>query len=154
MADRPEAPPEAALIAAATRRSGLSVRQAAKQAGISEGWWRQIVKGYQSLSGGGFGPVRGPAETVARMAQVVGVTAEDLVGAHRPDAAEELRRLPSRADDECQEASRTEYPADPRERIIAAALEGLTPDEQEQVLRNVERHLRLVARRGGRGRAV
>ncbi len=33
----------------------LSVREAARRAGISEGWWRQVVKGYQSLSGGGVG---------------------------------------------------------------------------------------------------
>lgn len=75
-------------------RPKLSVREAARRAGISEGWWRQIVNGWQPVSGGGGAPVRGPAPTVARMAQIVGVTPEELATTgERPDAAEELRIL-------------------------------------------------------------
>lgn len=81
----------------AAMRPKMSVRKAAEKAGISEGRWRQIVKGYQATSGGRI-PVIGPAETVARMAVVVGVTAEELSAAGRPDAgaelATELERFP------------------------------------------------------------
>jgi hypothetical protein len=93
MSDRPEQPPEGRLIAMALKRSKLSGRKAANRAGMSEGRWRQIVSGYQTISQGVYAPVHGPAETVARMAQVVGVTPEELDDADRPDAAEELRHL-------------------------------------------------------------
>ncbi|MFY9889494.1 MAG: helix-turn-helix transcriptional regulator, partial [Streptosporangiaceae bacterium] len=65
MADRPEPPPWGTLIAAALRRAGLSAREAARRAGISEGRWRQITGGYQVVSPGVYAPVRGPAGTVA-----------------------------------------------------------------------------------------
>lgn len=87
--------PESVLIEAARHDARLSVREAARRAGISDGWWRQIAKGFQTLSGGGTGSVRGPAETVAKMARVVAVTPEQLKDAGRPDAAEELERLSS-----------------------------------------------------------
>lgn len=109
----PERPPEGALIDQARKARKLSVRAAAKEVGISEGWWRQIVLGYQSLSGGGKGSVRGPADTVARMAAVVGVTPDQLEQAGRADAAEKLR--------EGFEAVRTEddfAPRDDNERKI------------------------------------
>ena len=92
MNGHPEPPPEGALIEAARREAGLSVREAARRAGISEGWWRQVVKGYQSMAGGGHGPVHAPADTVAKMAAVVGVTPEQMKGeGQRPDAAEAIR---------------------------------------------------------------
>ncbi|HZR50057.1 MAG TPA: helix-turn-helix transcriptional regulator [Streptosporangiaceae bacterium] len=94
---RPEPPPEGVLIAAALKDARISVREAARRAGISEGWWRQVVNGYQSLSGGAYGTVRAPAETLARMAQAAGVTADDLTAAGRADAAAELDRLGSGA---------------------------------------------------------
>jgi hypothetical protein len=89
----PEPPPEGVLIESARRDAKLSVREAARRAGISEGWWRQVVKGYQSLSGGSFGTVRDvPADTVAKMAKAAGVTPEQLEGeGRRPDAAKILR---------------------------------------------------------------
>ena len=89
----PEPPPEGVLIESARRDAKLSVREAARRAGISEGWWRQVVKGYQSLSGGSFGAVRAvPAETVAKMARAAGVTPEQMEGeGRRPDAAKILR---------------------------------------------------------------
>lgn len=99
MSERPAPPPEGALIAQALEnlRPKLSVRAAAPRAGIGEARWRQIVKGYTTVSGTNV-PVHGPAETVARMAQVVGVTPEQLAEAGREDAAEELRRLPALPD--------------------------------------------------------
>lgn len=88
------------MIAAALKRAGISVREAARRAGISEGWWRQIVKGYQSLSGGGYGPIRGPAETVGRMAFIARVPHHRLVEAGRPDAAIFLNQLIREAEEE------------------------------------------------------
>lgn len=93
MSEHPDQLPEGALIADALKRSRLSARKAAERAGMSEGRWRQIVKGYQTVSAGVTAPVRGPAETVARMAHVVGVTPEQLEEAGREDAAAELRAL-------------------------------------------------------------
>lgn len=93
MSDRPEQRPEGRLIALAQKRARISQREAAKRAGISEARWRNIVSGYQTISAGVYAPVRGPADTVARMAQAVDVTAEQLTAADRADAAEVLQFL-------------------------------------------------------------
>jgi hypothetical protein len=87
MPERPAPPPWGALITTALAREGLSVREAARRAGLSEGRWRQITGGYQIVSPGVYASVRGPAATLARMARVVGVTAEQLSEAGRDDAA-------------------------------------------------------------------
>jgi transcriptional regulator with XRE-family HTH domain len=94
MTTKPGPQPEGKLITDARKRARLSGREAAKRAGISEGRWRQIVNGYMVVTKGVYSPVVGaPADTVARMAQSVDVTPEQLVAAHRADAAEELRKL-------------------------------------------------------------
>lgn len=93
MNERPDQPDEGRLIGLAQKRSTLSARKAAAAAGLSEGRWRQIVSGYQTVSAGVYAPVRAPAETLARMAKVVGVTPEQLEQAGRPDAADELRAI-------------------------------------------------------------
>lgn len=93
MSEHAGPPPEGALIIAALKRRRLSARAAAPQAGISETRWRQITSGYQTVSGQRI-PVRAPDDTLARMAQVAGVTPEQLTDADRPEAAEELRGLP------------------------------------------------------------
>jgi transcriptional regulator with XRE-family HTH domain len=92
MVDRPQPPPWGALIAAALKRAGLSAREAARRAGISEGRWRQITGGYQVVSPGVYAQVRGPAATLAKMAAVAGVTPAELRLAGREDAAAELAR--------------------------------------------------------------
>jgi transcriptional regulator with XRE-family HTH domain len=89
----PVPPQESALIEGARSDARISVREAARRAGISEGWWRQIAKGFQTLSGGASGPVRGPDETIARMAKSVGVTPDQLTGAGRDGAARELEEI-------------------------------------------------------------
>lgn len=91
----PEPPPEGVLIEQARNQAKLSVREAARRAGISEGWWRQVAKGYQSLSGGAFGIVRDvPADTVAKMAKAAGVKPEQMeTEGRRPDAARILREI-------------------------------------------------------------
>ena len=94
---RPDPTPWGAAIAAACRQDGRSARAAARQAGISEGRWRQITGGYQVVSAGVYAPVRGPAGTLARMATVVGVTASQLRQADRDDAAQVLDAAPAAA---------------------------------------------------------
>ncbi|HXW47130.1 MAG TPA: hypothetical protein VEL03_20220 [Streptosporangiaceae bacterium] len=90
MTERPEPPPWGALITASLARQGISAREAARRAGLSEGRWRQITGGYQVVSPGVYAHVRGPAATVAKMAAVAGVTAAQLRAAGRDDAADAL----------------------------------------------------------------
>ena len=78
MNERPAQPPEGKLIAAATERAGLSIREASRRAGISYGRWRQITTGVQHVSPGEFAAVRAPARTLAKMAAVVGITPEQM----------------------------------------------------------------------------
>jgi hypothetical protein len=87
-------PPEGRLIedARARVRPKLSIIQAAQRAGISDSRWRQITSGYMYVAGKRT-PTVGPADTVARMAHVVGVSADQLRKAGREDAAEELERI-------------------------------------------------------------
>lgn len=98
MEQRPEQPPEGRLIADAAERLDLSIREAARRAGISYGRWRQIVTGYQNVSPGSFATVHAPARTLAKMAAVVGITPEQMeTEGQRPDAAEAMRQqVPSR----------------------------------------------------------
>lgn len=127
--DNEAPPPEGELITTALKRirPKLSVREAARRAGISEGWWRQVVRGYQPLKGGGRAPMTGSAETVAAMAQVVGVTPEQLEAASRTDAAEELRAMAAHSGDVM---NRAEAMMDENERLIAEIL-ALPPREQQ-----------------------
>lgn len=85
--------PEGRLIADAARVKRLTGRQAARMAGISDARWRQIVNGYVSVGAGQAVAVVGPAETLARMARVVGVTPDQLRKAGRSDAADLLLTL-------------------------------------------------------------
>ncbi|SPX87633.1 hypothetical protein [Mycobacteroides abscessus] len=90
-----EVPPEAALIEGLRTavRPPLSVRTAAQDAGISEGRWRQIAKGYNQATRDVRVPVRAPADTLARMARTVRATPDQLREAGREDAAIELEGL-------------------------------------------------------------
>jgi hypothetical protein len=95
MDTRPPPPPEGRLITEATARTGLSIREAARRAGLSYGRWRQIVQGYQNTSPGEYAKVRAPARTVARMAAVAGLTPDQMETAgQRPDAAAIMRETP------------------------------------------------------------
>jgi hypothetical protein len=94
MSHPPEPPPWGVLIEKAREGQGLSVRESARRAGISEGWWRQIVRGYQNMGSGSYGTVPGPAGTVADMARVVKVTPDQMETAgERPDAAKVMREV-------------------------------------------------------------
>ena len=95
LVSEPTQRPEAELIERlrTQARPELSVRNAARQAEISEGRWRQIIKGYKQESGGVRVSVRAPAGTLARMARVVGATPNQLREVARDDAADELEAL-------------------------------------------------------------
>lgn len=82
--------PEGELIELArqARVPRLTANRAAELAGMSSARWRQIVSGRAPQGGGRFMRVRGPADTIARMASVVGVTSVQLRMAGREDAAE------------------------------------------------------------------
>ena len=89
----PEPPPWGILIETARRDLGLSMREAARRAGVSEGWWRQVVRGYQSMAGGGYGLIKPPAATIAKLAKAVHVTPEQMEAEGRhSDAAAILRQ--------------------------------------------------------------
>lgn len=79
----------------------LSMREAARRAGISSPWWRVLETGIRRVKGQNFAE-KANAETLARMASVVGVVPAELVEAGRPDAAAKLAILleagPSPAD--------------------------------------------------------
>lgn len=134
MTEHPSAQPEGLLIKAALDASPLSQRQAAKRADISETWWRNIVSGYQSISGVPA-PLVGSSDTVARMAHVVGVSPAQLETAGRGDAAQSLRAIEAAA----RKAAATALPAggqarvDERWPLVEAVLKqagsGLDPSE-------------------------
>lgn len=91
-------PPEAVLIAARRDRAvpRLSMRDAGLLAGISATRWRQLETGIIRVKGTDH-PEKAPAETLARMAQAVGATPDELRTAGRDDAAAILTRI--QADD-------------------------------------------------------
>jgi transcriptional regulator with XRE-family HTH domain len=93
MPDKPSQRPEGALIEKALKKLGISARQIAPRAELTEGRWRQIVNGYASAGANQYNKVRAPADTLARMAAAVGVSPEQLEEADRADAATELRTL-------------------------------------------------------------
>jgi lambda repressor-like predicted transcriptional regulator len=133
MADRPEPPPWGALIGAALRRAGISAREAARRAGISEGRWRQITGGYQVVSPGVYAQVRGPGSTLAKMAAVAGVTPAELRAAGREDAAQELARQQDR----------------PLGEEMLARVRALDTDQAHELLATIARHLGISLARAG-----
>jgi transcriptional regulator with XRE-family HTH domain len=85
-----EPTPEGELLERARKLKGLSQRNAAKMAGISDGRWRQIVNGGYYAAADNWVSTVGPDDTLARMARSVGVTADQLRAAGRGDAADLL----------------------------------------------------------------
>jgi transcriptional regulator with XRE-family HTH domain len=151
----PEPPAEGVLIETARREAGLSVREAARRAGISEGWWRQVVKGYQSLSGGAIGAVRDvPAETIAKMASATGVTPAQLTEAGREDAARMLEARQHRDAAGAADAlavTRTTSPRPapvPRREVSNSSEDPGLPGYRQQVLREVYEAIGLLPRLG------
>jgi len=87
-------PPEAGLIHRRRREASgppLSRRQAAARARISPSQWSDVERGSKRAGPGIVIPVRATAETLAKMAAAVGVSADELTAAGRDDAAAQLR---------------------------------------------------------------
>lgn len=89
--------PSAAARLIETRRlaSGMSMRRAAAAADLSEGRWRQIVKGYQQAAKGIRVPVNAPDETLARMANAMKVHPDEMETAGHPEVAALMRDMAS-----------------------------------------------------------
>jgi transcriptional regulator with XRE-family HTH domain len=86
-------PPEARLITEMREKPPrMSMSEAARRAGISLTRWRQLENGFRPFRGTSY-PETGPAQTIAKMARVVGVTPRQLTDAGRPDAAAELEAM-------------------------------------------------------------
>lgn len=66
-------------ITEARTKLGLSKRQAAQRAGISEAWWRQLENGWVMKSGK-RAPITIPVETIAQMTWAVGINPITLLG--------------------------------------------------------------------------
>jgi transcriptional regulator with XRE-family HTH domain len=92
---QPGPPAEARLIQRGREAAvpEMSRRQAAVKAGISASQWSDVERGQKKAGPGVVVPVKATPETLARMAQVAGVSADDLAAAGRADAAAELRAL-------------------------------------------------------------
>jgi hypothetical protein len=126
------------LIDEGRRRTGLSVRKAASAAGISEGRWRQIVNGYQSAGNGQTITVDGPDDTVARMAEVAGVTPDELRSAGRDRAAAVLEGLLAPLDAEMAEAM--------QHAVVLTLNARLRDFTDTELIREIEaRHLYMAA---------
>lgn len=86
--------PEGKLIEdALDSRPKMSRRKLAEAVDLSEGRVRQIVNGYKT-EGGSVIDIVAPADTLARIAEVLELTAGALEGAGRADVAELLRTSP------------------------------------------------------------
>lgn len=114
--------PLGALVEARREHLGLSKRQAARIAGISEGRWRQVVSGVQRAGGVAI-PVNPRAETVAAMAHAVGVgVPEALAAAGLP--AELAERLAD-VDPTLAEVEASNLSDETKRRIVAMLRAGL-----------------------------
>jgi len=95
MVTTPEPPPEARLIA--RLRQGMappvSMRQAARRAGMSASMWIQNEQGYRKVAAGVTIPVRATDGRLADMALVVGATPAQLRETGRHRAADVLQKL-------------------------------------------------------------
>lgn len=145
MADTPQPPPEAVALDRAVTRSRMSVREAAKRAGVSEGRWRQIVKGYQS-AGGQQIPVTAPKNTLAKMAHAVGMTPDMLRATGRGDAADVLEDLTENSPTEATDHG----DVDPADEALARVMRSdLTEDQQRKLILLLLEERRDAERRRG-----
>lgn len=137
-------PKPSAAVAAIDRMrqdEGLSIRQAARRAGISDGRWRQLAKGYSAAGGGMKIPANPTAETLAAMARAVGMPPEQLREFGEPEAARVLVGRAVRERD--WEVDLSEVPAEDLLAELSARLGVGDRGDSESATT-----LRLVARRG------
>lgn len=137
MTTTPPQLPEGALIASAQAQHSprLSNRKAAGLAGMSEGRWRHIVAGYQTVSAGVHVPVVPPAETLARMAHAVGVTPAQLRDVGRADAAVAYERLRGAGDDAPPVDVHERLDDDPEWQAFEEYVRGTPPEVRAAALR-------------------
>lgn len=126
--------PEGRLIETARDDAELSIREAARRAGYSEGWWRQVIERFRE----GADPL--PAKTVARFAAAVDVTPEQMEAeGRRPDAARELRTL--------LERRASAPPRPPRTfRWTPADAGVISPEEEDEITPHATMFLRAIIR--------
>lgn len=84
---KPEPPPEATVLKRALNAQPLSARKIAERVGISDTRLRHIVNGYQPVGQGQYLAVRAPDATIARIAEVLDVSPDELRAAGRAEAA-------------------------------------------------------------------
>lgn len=134
MSTRDQAPPEGALIRLARKARGLSVNKAVKlvqeaapdmRLGVSR--WYHIESGTEGKSN----PVVAPPETIAHMANAVGLT-PDRLAPHRPDAAEILEEILR------QKTPRSAPPPDPELRRLLELWPRLQPVHRRAILGTME----------------
>jgi hypothetical protein len=150
----PEQRPEGKLLQEAQKASGRSIRQVAEAAGMSDARWRQIVKGWMRPAPDVVTAVVAPATTLAKMAIVVDVTAEDLRRAGRDDAAAILAPFAEAAKLSASEATPPAgQVADEIDMIYAS--ESMTAEQKLKAIRQVLQLRAQVERdRGARNAAI
>lgn len=101
----PEPPPEAKLITRLREDKvpSLSMREAARRAGMSAALWTQNEQGYRKVTPAVTIPIRATADKLADMALVVGATPAQLRDAGRDDAAGILQKLIDAGPDPAEE---------------------------------------------------
>lgn len=99
MTTLPEPPPEAQLIARLRGEMRLSVREAARRAGIGVATWTQNEQAYRRVAPGMAIRIRATDDKLAAMALVVGAAPGQLREAGRDGAAAILARLIDAAPD-------------------------------------------------------
>lgn len=124
--------PEGRLIRAARRRAALSIAAAAARTAAGDrpalgpDQWANNERGYSSKAKGR--DVVPPAWTLARMAEAVGTTPEELEEAGRGDAAAELRKNVQ------ARPAGSEVPDEGADRLIAMLVSEPVPDHHRKVL--------------------
>ena len=79
--------PEGALIKAALKKAGRSVRSIAPEVGISDTRIRHVINGYQPVGRGQVIEIEAPAGTWAKIADAAGVAREEMRAVGRADVA-------------------------------------------------------------------
>lgn len=125
MNDRPPQPPEMALIERRRQaaRPRLSIRQAAMRAGVSETWWRLKESGSRPTPLG-YAPEHATDDAVVTMADIAGVTPDELREAGREGAAVKLESVLA------ERAARERADESEAEAMVAAARRPLSPRQK------------------------
>jgi hypothetical protein len=104
---------------------------------ISGTRWRQLEDGYRTIKGAGRVPEPAPALTLAGMAYVVRVTADELHGFGEHEAAEERTRIAATY-------AREDGEALAEARRMVSAVGGLNGRQQEALISDVAQSIRRV----------